>query len=329
MRIDSLEYFIDFYDTGSIAATAHKNYMSEQGMNRILKQLEKEMGVCLFRREGKLIRLTEAGEALAERSRRVVGEYRQMRDAMEYYSGQVGAEGESITLLATPCAALCLLPLLDIQKPGLFPFAVNIMESDLDEFADAAVSIREGRAIGVATIPAQGFAQEAIGKIHEKGLELYHLLESDVIALVPSASPFSQLPYLPSESYKDAKNGAMGVACPNDKMVIKQLGETIAGGNIRLVTNNIQLIKGQIRRGQVIMLLPGLILESMKVGQGITGIPLDKNDYEGGYAIRMALILPENYRRWENVATVVDYVSKVVKERIEQSGGGSYSRALL
>ena len=327
MRIESLKYLIDFAKTGSVSGAAAKNYMSEQGMGRVFRQLEKDLGISLFHRNGKSLRLTEAGESIVERSRSLVDDYEGLQDIVSFYTGQTATEGKDFYLYGTPLVMLCLMPLFDIQRPGLFPFAVNIRENDLSRFSENEARIVDDDAIGIASVPLGPIFDAAMEDLHLKGLDFRGIYECEVGALVSASTPLASLDSLPVSRYSARSGGAVGVACPNDTAAISQLEASMDSGNIRIISSNITLIERQIRRGQVVMFLPRLILATLDVGNGITFIPVDSG--AGSSAVRFGMILPQSRGGKERCMLVARWIESEVERQVRSSGIGAYVTCLL
>ena len=64
MNIKELEYFKTVCQHKSITKAAHALYMTPQGLSKIIKNIESEMGASLLNRTGTGISLTEAGAYL-------------------------------------------------------------------------------------------------------------------------------------------------------------------------------------------------------------------------------------------------------------------------
>ena len=67
MNIKELEYFKTVCQHKSITKAAHALYMTPQGLSKIIKNIESEMGASLLNRTGTGISLTEAGAYLYAR----------------------------------------------------------------------------------------------------------------------------------------------------------------------------------------------------------------------------------------------------------------------
>jgi DNA-binding transcriptional LysR family regulator len=74
MTIQQLEYFLAAVDHGSFSAAADSLHMAQPSLSEQVRKLEAELGVALFVRVGRGIKLTEAGRALRPHAERVLAE---------------------------------------------------------------------------------------------------------------------------------------------------------------------------------------------------------------------------------------------------------------
>lgn len=138
-RFDMLTAFVAIAEQGSFAAAARSIRSSPPAMTRAIAALETRLGVRLFHRSTRSVRLTEEGEAFLERSRRVLAD---LRDA-ELSATGAGAEPHG-TLVVTasqlfgrlhivPVVAALMRrhPRLDVRL-HLFDRPVQLAEEGLD-----------------------------------------------------------------------------------------------------------------------------------------------------------------------------------------------------
>lgn len=64
-----LRHFIAIADVGSVTAAANSLHISQQALSSSMQQLEKDLSATLFRREGRRLTLTRAGELLLTEGR--------------------------------------------------------------------------------------------------------------------------------------------------------------------------------------------------------------------------------------------------------------------
>lgn len=111
MRIESLRYFLGIAQTGSFSSAARRLYVSQQGLSKAIQALEKELGVALFERTGKRIRLTQAGRDLVPLARTCVEDYETLEAAMRAHAEASRIQG-TVRLEAMPFVANGLFTLM-------------------------------------------------------------------------------------------------------------------------------------------------------------------------------------------------------------------------
>ncbi|MEK0313427.1 LysR family transcriptional regulator [Cohnella sp. 56] len=108
MDIRQLRYFVTVAEEGQITAAAKKLHMEQPPLSRQMKQIEDELGVVLFDRTGRRLRLTPAGERLRERAIRLLGQLEEtVAEVREHGDGvrgvlSVGAVVSCTSLLPGP-----------------------------------------------------------------------------------------------------------------------------------------------------------------------------------------------------------------------------------
>lgn len=111
MNVRALQSFAAIVETGSFERAAAKVHVSQPALSRQLRTLEGELGVRLFERAGRRARLTQEGEDLLRRARRVIAEYESLVErARSLKSGEagllrIGATPPSLETLVSPFLA--------------------------------------------------------------------------------------------------------------------------------------------------------------------------------------------------------------------------------
>lgn len=125
MRSESFEYFLEIAKCGSFTQASKKLYVSQQGLSKSIKALERDLGCRLFRRDGSRLKLSAAGHALIPYARQCLEDIEMLREAMKPFGlmstpRRTPSETE-VTLYATAFVADSLFLLLDdeLQKDGL------------------------------------------------------------------------------------------------------------------------------------------------------------------------------------------------------------------
>lgn len=143
----SLRYFVAVCDTGSITHAAAQEHIVASAISKRLAQLEEDLGVVLFERERRGVRLTSAGETLMDHARAMLSSARHIRNDMAAFGA--GIRGK-VHLLATVSAISEALPddvAAFMQLPEHREIQVDIEE---EVSRDIVRRIREGAArVGV------------------------------------------------------------------------------------------------------------------------------------------------------------------------------------
>lgn len=78
-------------DTGTLAAAANHLCVTQSALSQSIKKLEKVFKVSLWEKQGRCIRLTDAGEYLLDHSQRILPQFERAEKALQKYSdGQKG-----------------------------------------------------------------------------------------------------------------------------------------------------------------------------------------------------------------------------------------------
>lgn len=89
MDIASLRAFIAVADCQSFTLAAEELFLTQPAISKRVAALEEEMGAALFDRIGRRITLTEAGQALLPRARRILDEVADSQHAIANLTGKV------------------------------------------------------------------------------------------------------------------------------------------------------------------------------------------------------------------------------------------------
>ena len=107
MTLGQLRTFVALADTGSGRAAAHRLVVSQAAVSAAVAALQREVGVPLVLREGRGLRLTEAGEIFAGYARRIIG---LSDEAMAAASGAADPACGRLRLAAVTSAGEHLVP---------------------------------------------------------------------------------------------------------------------------------------------------------------------------------------------------------------------------
>ena len=111
MRTEYLDYFTKVVEIGTISAAAELLYISPQGLSQAIQQLEKELGVALFFREGSKLHLTAAGNEAYELASKILRSSDELQQRMNgYRSGSQQTGKNELFLCSAPLPTMTFLP---------------------------------------------------------------------------------------------------------------------------------------------------------------------------------------------------------------------------
>ena len=148
MKLQQLRYLIATVDNGlNITAAAEAMFTSQPGVSKQIRLLEDELSLQLFVRKGKsLTALTDAGQQVVKRARRILSEADNIKSLSSELAGE--QQGE-LVIATTPTQARYVLPdmleLFQRQYPGISlrlhqGTSEQIAEQVLDREADFAIA---------------------------------------------------------------------------------------------------------------------------------------------------------------------------------------------
>lgn len=126
MELHQLRYFISIVETGSFSKAAKRCYVTQPSLSQQIIKLEKELGRKLFDRLGNKIVLTDAGNALLPRARRIIQETREVKSEI--------ADDRSVK------HGVLSVGLIPTIAPYLLPVCLNKFRK---KFPEAEIKIQE------------------------------------------------------------------------------------------------------------------------------------------------------------------------------------------
>jgi len=112
VELSDLRYFVSIAETGSFTKSALQNNIAQSALSRRVRDIEAEMGVQLFYRNGRGVVLTEVGETFLTRARGILADMESLRQEMERTAGVLDG---TVTFAVPPSVGLILLAPLLLQ----------------------------------------------------------------------------------------------------------------------------------------------------------------------------------------------------------------------
>jgi LysR family nitrogen assimilation transcriptional regulator len=118
MELRSLAYFVRVAELGSITRAAAHLHLAQPALTRHVQRLEEELGVTLFTRANRGVRLTEAGQKLLEGAARILRDVERTGDEIRAHDAHPSGR---IILGITPTLCPVLVPELFARMRADFP----------------------------------------------------------------------------------------------------------------------------------------------------------------------------------------------------------------
>ncbi|KPL60154.1 LysR family transcriptional regulator [Rossellomorea vietnamensis] len=150
MDLNIIKTFIIAAEINHFRKAAERLYISQPTVTVHIKQLEKELGVALFEREGKKIKLTEAGRSYLQNAKRLIEVYEEgITDIQSFSQGYT----TTLKMAISPLIADNVLPFVlkqYLEKHPQVEISVEIIESTEIEKA----VLEERVDIGLSCLPS-------------------------------------------------------------------------------------------------------------------------------------------------------------------------------
>lgn len=250
MELRHLRYFLAVAEDMNMTRAAKRLHMSQPPLSRQIRQLEDELGVALFSREGKHLALTEAGRYLVSQAERLI----LLADEMKEGALRVGRSGQRwLNIGFVPSNLYGFLPELLRRYRAENP-AVEVELNEymtlhqLEALKRGRIDVGFGRVlIADAAIESEVLFEEPLFAV----LPVDHPLASrSAVSLAELApEPFLLYPSRPRPSYGDhvrALFQARGLA-PSVTQEVNEvqtvLGLVAAGVGVSLVPRSVQKMR--------------------------------------------------------------------------------------
>ncbi len=152
MELHQLRYFISIVETGSFSKAAKRCYVTQPSLSQQIIKLERELGKKLFDRLGNKIVLTDAGNAVLPRARRILQEIGEIKSEVE--DENVSKNGV-LSVGMIPTIAPFLMPSGLRTFKRKFPNAeIRIHENLTENLIQMLIGFRLD--IGIMSLPVEG-----------------------------------------------------------------------------------------------------------------------------------------------------------------------------
>jgi DNA-binding transcriptional LysR family regulator len=190
MELRHLRYFVAVADHGTVSAAAARLHVTQPGLSRQLRQLEQQLGVDLFDREGGRLALSGTGRALLPLARDLLDRVDALRVAATFHAQgrldrvTIGAPTVTLTEVVAP-----FIVTLEPDDPIASVFEADARDpvDALRRGADLAIGTARPqapyRASALAVLPVWAYVRPDHAWAGRASVPLAELLAEPVIAL--------------------------------------------------------------------------------------------------------------------------------------------------
>jgi DNA-binding transcriptional LysR family regulator len=246
MEFRELRSLVALADLGGIARVAEKLHLSPPAIHKQLKLLEAELGVQLYEKLGRRLRLTQAAEILLPYSRDLIAEHDAVIVAIEEWKG---LKRGIVRVGAGPASSVYLLPELLRKYRRAFPKVDLVVETG--DSVSLVEKLRNG-SLDLALLVSSHSPEETNLAV-EKSWEMEFVLVSN-LEHIPRRCPISELRKFPFILFR--KGSRM------QNVIDRYFNELDFQPSVIMTLDNADAIKAIVRAGLGISLLPFWIVNA-------------------------------------------------------------------
>jgi DNA-binding transcriptional LysR family regulator len=188
LNLDSLKVFLAAAEYGSFSEAGRQLHLSQSAVSQIIQGLERQVGVQLFVRQGRVAQLTEAGQVLVSMARELLTSAQRVEQTMLSLQGEVVGE---MSIGCSTASGKYLLPGLIARYRREFPqVRINVLvtsrESVISKLLAGDVSLAVSSKL-----------------IEHNDLEYQDFFKDDVILIVPASHRWAQYRKIQSDDLLD------------------------------------------------------------------------------------------------------------------------------
>jgi len=178
MELRQLRYLVALADERHFTRAAAREHIAQPALSQQISRLEAEVGLALVERTTRRVALTDAGELLVARARRILAE---LDDAQAELGTLAGVKGGRLAVGALhtmgPVDLSLLLASFHRNHPAV---ELTVREQSSEELAEM---LRDDE-IDLAFL-------SVTERIHSRGLELHRLVTEELVAVLPTHHPLA------------------------------------------------------------------------------------------------------------------------------------------
>lgn len=243
MDLRQLRYLVALAEEGSFTRAAESVHIAQPAISQQIRRLEEELGIVLVERTTRRVTLTEAGELLVVRARRILGELEAAQSELQALSGMYAGH-VTIGAMHTmgPVDLSLALALFSERHPNVL-FTVREQSSEemaemlrVDELDLAFLSVTE--------------------RIESRGLGLHQLVSEELVVLLPRSHRLGQRKQVVMAELADEPFISFRAGARLRELLFAAGREAHFEPRVTLESNESQRVRRLVSRGLGVAILP-------------------------------------------------------------------------
>ncbi|GAB6085395.1 LysR family transcriptional regulator [Alkaliphilus crotonatoxidans] len=247
MEFRQLQYFRTVCQLNTITRAAEKLHVSQPSITNSIKNLEEELGVRLFDRSKKQLRLTPEGQFFLEH---VEGILNSMEDTLAEMQDYKDLKKGTLKIGVPPMIGTFLFPKIFVSFKNCYPEIELVI---VEEGSLTTTRMVENEELNLAIIILPESANS---------LESLLLLKSEMLVCLNKYHPLCEKPQLSMEDIKDEPMIMLKEGFYHRKKIMDYFNSCGIKPNVILSSNQLETIKSVVSKGIGISLLLKEIIEN-------------------------------------------------------------------
>jgi DNA-binding transcriptional LysR family regulator len=243
MELRQLRYLVALADERHFTRAAEREHVAQPALSQQIRRLEEETGLALVERTTRRVRITDAGELLVARARRILTELEAAHTELQGLRGiQTGKVTVGSLHTMGPIDVSLVLAIFHQRHPGI---ELTVREQSSEELAEM-LRVDE---LDLAFL-------SVTERVESHGLALHQLVSEELVALLPPSHPLAghasvRMAELADEQFISYREGS-------------RLRELLTGAGahagfapqVKLESNESRRIRRLVSRGMGVAILP-------------------------------------------------------------------------
>jgi DNA-binding transcriptional LysR family regulator len=243
MDLRQLRYLVALADERHFTRAAEREHIAQPALSQQIRRLEEEVGVALVERTTRRVAITEAGELLVARARRIMSELSAAEAELEALRGILTGH-VSVGAMHTmgPVDVSLALAIFHQRHPGV---ELTVLEQSSEELAEM---LRDD-VLDLAFL-------SVTERIESHGLGLHQLVSEELVVILPQAHPLAgrscvRMGELAGEQFISYREGSR-----LRELLNRAAREAEFDPQVMLESNESRRIRRLVARGMGVAILP-------------------------------------------------------------------------